>query len=455
MAANSKDLEILLGEPKRAIRSMAIAFIFAMAVVEINQFVDTFWVSGLGANASSAVATVTPIYALMVAAGIGVGVGSTTTIAFRLGQNEHAVANRLAGNSITLGVILSVAASLIVFVLAGPTINLMGAADVYDESMAYLMPYIITSPALLVSAILSSVLRAEGAAKKSTVLQIAAALFNMALDPLFIYILGMGVFGAGLATSVSALLSIFIGFYWYAKGHTIIMLDRDSMRFDKEAMKEVLDVGAPKTVQTMISNMTDLIQRVFLIVAGGVNAVMFYNFTWRYIGLVNLPGRALDSAMVPVCSAAYGQSDLEKMHVAYRYTVKIVLLVGIAAAAVLFILAEPFIWILTVEESMAALRPEFVWTLRVSVFLIPFSALMGVGSSMLQALKKAKIPMNFYLIWGFIKLGMYAVAAYGFGSFEWIIYSMVLVHVFGGVMLIWLANREFKRAEQGILTETQ
>lgn len=189
--------------------------------------------------------------------------------------------------------------------------------------------------------------------------------------------------------------------------------------------------------------------------AGGVNAVMFYNFTWRYIGLVNLPGRALDSAMVPVCSAAYGQSDLEKMNVAYKYTMKIVVGFGILAAAILFILAEPFIWVLTMEDSMAALRPEFIWTLRVSVFLIPFSALMGVGSSMLQALKKAKIPMNFYLIWGFIKLGMYAVAAYGFGSFEWIIYSMVLVHVFGGVMLIWLANREFQKAKQKAVADTQ
>ncbi len=455
MAANTKDLEILLGEPRRAIRSMAIAFIFAMAVVEINQFVDTFWVSGLGTNASSAVATVTPIYALMVAAGIGVGVGSTTTIAFRLGRSENEVANRLAGNSITLGIILSVAASAIVFLLAGPTIDLMGAGDIHDESMAYLMPYILMSPALLVSAILSSILRAEGAAKKSTVLQIAAAVFNMALDPLFIYIMGLGVFGAGLATSVSALLSIFIGFYWYATNKTIIKLDRAAMKFDKETVKEVLDVGAPKTIQTMISNMTDLIQRVFLIVAGGVNAVMFYNFTWRYIGLVNLPGRALDSAMVPVCSAAYGQSDLDKMNTAYKYTMKIVVGFGILAAAILFILAEPFIWVLTVEDSMAALRPEFIWTLRVSVFLIPFSALMGVGSSMLQALKKAKIPMNFYFIWGFVKLGMYAVAAYGFRSFEWIIYSMVLVHVFGGVMLIWLANREFRKAKQNIVSNIQ
>ena len=97
---------------------------------------------------------------------------------------------------------------------------------------------------------------------------------------------------------------------------------------------------------------------------------------------------------------------------------------------------------------MSALRPEFVWTLRVSVLLIPFSALMGIGSSMLQSLKKAKIPMNYYMLWGFLKLGMYAVAAYGLGSYEWIIYSMVIVHVFGGICLIYLADREFSEAEK-------
>jgi hypothetical protein len=49
------------------------------------------------------------------------------------------------------------------------------------------------------------------------------------------------------------------------------------------------------------------------------------------------------------------------------------------------------------------------------------------------------------MIWGFIKLGMYAIAAYAFHSFEYIIYSMVAVHVFGGVCLMYLAYREYMR----------
>ena len=446
--SSEKDLEILLGEPKRAIRSMAWAFLFAMAVIEVNQFVDTFWVSGLGTASSSAVATVVPIYGLMMCAGLGIGVGATTSIAFRLGSREHDAANSLSANSLILGLILAIISSVIVAILAKPVIILMGAEDVVTESIEYLVPYILFSPALLCSSILGAVLRAEGAARKSTLLQISAAVFNMILDPLFIYGLGLGVLGAGLSTAVSALLSLFLGFYWYASGRTIVKLGRSSFRADRQAMREVLGVGAPKTVQSLISNFTDLVQRVFLIVAGGTNAVILYNFTWRYIGLVNLPGRACDSAMVPVCSAAFGQHDLAKMRTAYYYTMKIVVGVGAVASVLLFVLAEPLITVLTLEDTMSALRPEFVWTLRVSVLLIPFSALMGIGSSMLQSLKKAKIPMNYYMLWGFLKLGMYAVAAYGLGSYEWIIYSMVIVHVFGGICLIYLADREFSKAEK-------
>jgi len=121
------------------------------------------------------------------------------------------------------------------------------------------------------------------------------------------------------------------------------------------------------------------------------------------------------------------------------------MVLGLVFAALVFLFSEPLISILTYEDSLKELRPDFVWTLRVSAFLIPFSAMMGIGSSMLQSLKKSKISMNYYFIWGFIKLGLYAIAAYMFHSFEYIIYSMVAVHVFGGVCLMYLAYREYSQ----------
>lgn len=446
-----RDLEKMLGEPKAAIRGMILPFLIAMAVVEINQFVDTFWVSGLGAASASAVSIIVPVYGLMMCAGLGIAAGITTCGAFRLGRGEREAAGSLAANAIILGIIFAIIASVLVGIFINPIIDIMGAQDVREEAVQYMLPYIFMSPAVILISILGGMLRAEGAARKSTIVQAVSAILNMAFDPILIYSLDLGVFGAGLATTLSSMLALFLGLYWYLKKRTIIDINRSNFRVNKSSMAEVMGVGGPKTVQMFISNLTDFLQRIFLIIAGGTNAVMFYNYSWRYIGVVTLPGRAVDTAMLPVCSSAYGQNDLEKMKVGYFYSIKLVVGFAVIAAVALFIFAEPLMSIMTTEESMHEVLETFVWTLRVSCFLIPFSALMGVFSSILQTMKRAKIPMYFYMIWGFIKLGLYALAAYGYfgiDPFEGIIYSMVAVHMFGALCLGLFAYGEFRKLKK-------
>ncbi|MBQ7978514.1 MAG: polysaccharide biosynthesis C-terminal domain-containing protein [Candidatus Methanomethylophilaceae archaeon] len=448
------DLKRMLGEPKAAIRAMILPFFIALAVVEVNQFVDTYWVSGLGVNSASAVSTIVPIYGLMTCAGIGVAAGITATAASRLARGEYEIAGRLVSNSIILGLIFAVISSVLVAIFLNPVIDLMGADSVREEAIQYMIPYIVLSPTITIIAILGGTLRAEGAATKSTVIQSISAILNMVIDPIFIYVMDMGVFGAGLSTVISSLIAIVIGLYWYVSNRTIIPMNRSTFRIDKEAMREVLGVGGPKSIQMVISNLTDFLQRIFLIIAGGTTAVMLYNYTWRYIGMVGLPGRAVDMAMLPVCSAAYGVKDVERMKAGFIYSSKLVIGAGIIFAIILFIFAEPFMSIMTQEESMHEILDMFVWTLRASVLLIPFSAMMGVASSMLQSMKKAKIPMYYYMFWGFVKLGLYALAAYGlFGidPFEGIIYCMVGVHIFGAACLIYLAYREYDRIKKEVM----
>lgn len=443
----------MLGEPKAAIRSMVLPFLIAMAVVEINQFVDTFWVSGLGVESASAVSTIIPVYGLMMCAGIGIAAGITTTAAFRLGRSEKEAAGSLAANSLILGIILAVVSSILVVIFLNPIIDIMGAQDVRDQAVQYMLPYIFLSPAIILISIVGGMLRAEGAAKKSTIVQAIAAILNMAIDPIFIYVLGMGVFGAGLATAISSAIALAVGLYWYVRKRTIIEVNRKNFHIEKWAMSEVLGVGGPKTVQLFISNFTDFVQRVFLIIAGGTSAVMLYNYTWRYIGVVVLPGRAIDTAMLPVCSSAFGQNDLRKMRDGYLYALKLVMIFGIGFSVFLFVFAEPLMSIMTYEESMHEYLSQFVWTLQISSIVIPFVAVMGVSSSLLQSMKKAKIPMYYFMFWGFMKLGLYALAAYGYfgiDPFEGIIYSMVAMHVFGAAYLVLMARTEYRKVSSSV-----
>jgi putative MATE family efflux protein len=434
------DLALMLGDPRRAIRAMAIPILVALAVVQINQFADTFWVSGLGVQATTAVTAMVPVYGLMMCAGIGIGAGATATIAYRLGRNEYADANRLAANSLVLGLMISAITSAIVAISMDLLISMMGAGEVRWQCIQYVLPFVLMSPALLMNSILGGILRAEGAARKSMAVQMSAALLNIVLDPLMIYTMGMGVFGAGLSTAVSALIAFGIGLAWYLRGRTVVKLERKHLKPDCGSMREVLDVGGPKTVESLISNASDLIQRVFLVIAGGTTAMILYNYPWRYIGLANLPASAVSTAMVPVCSSAYGQGDPEKASAGFSYTVKAALATSVALSVMLLIFAGPLMDILTTEESMRPLRAQLVWTMQVSVLLIPFSALMGIGSSMLQSMKRSKVSMRFMMLWGFLKLGSYAVAC--MHSFEAIIFCMVAMHVFGGITLMALAKRE-------------
>ena len=455
---DKNDLEVMLGDPKKAILSMFLPFFIAFAVVEVNQFVDTYWVSGLGNVAAEAVSTVVPIYGLIMCVGVGISVGATTTVSFALGQGRHTDASKLAVNSWILAAVLGIIAGIIIFLTYDLIIDFLNADNIRSEGWKYILPYAILAPALLLNSIVGGTLRGEGAARRSTIVQISAALINIALDPLLIYGLDMGVMGAGLATALSALFAAAIGLSWYFRGMTTIRIDRETFRFDRRSTNEVLGIGGPKTVQNFISNLTDIIQRVFLIMAGGTSAAMFYNYTWRYIGFVTLPTRALDSAMIPVCSASYGQSDLQKMRAGYMYVMKLVVIISVIGALLLFVFAEPFLSIMTQDESMKDYLEPLVWTLRVGVFLIPFSALMGIESSMLQAMKKAKIPMYFYFLWAVVKLGLYALAAYnlmfGIDPYDGIIYSMVAVHIFGGLSLLYLERREFRKLVRRVEEES-
>jgi Na+-driven multidrug efflux pump len=446
MTDRASDLRTLQGEPKKAIRSMFFAFIIAEAVVQVNQFVDTFWVSGLGTTSASAVATVSPVYSLMTAAGIGIALGATTTIAFRLGKGEKEAAGRLAGSAVALGILLAIIAAIITAVFLKPAIWLMGAEDVEDEAVQYMVPLIVMCPVLLSDAVLGGTLRGEGAARKSTAMQASAAVFNMVLDPLFIYALGLEVAGAGIATAAATLLSLSIGIYWYVSGRTAVRISRGSVLHpDRAAAKEVLGVGGPKTGQQLVSDLTDLLQRVFIIIAGGTSAVMLYNYPWRYMGLAQLPSHSLEKSMVPVCSAAYGQARTDKMRTAFSYAAKLSISASVVLAAAMFLLADPLMAVMTLEDSMREMRPDFVKALRICVLALPFSAMMGIGASFLQSMKKARVPMNFYIIWGLAKLALYAIACqYSIWAILW---CMVAIHIAGGVCLMAIAVWEFRGLE--------
>ncbi len=104
--------------------------------------------------------------------------------------------------------------------------------------------------------------------------------------------------------------------------------------------------------------------------------------------------------------------------------------------------------IFTYEGSMGPMLPCLSLALRLICVSVPFMAIKGIGASLLQAMKKARIPMYFDLIWAIIRLILFALSAYGFlgiDPFQGIMLIMVTLNTVGGFIVMSLAILHMNR----------
>ena len=340
MSEESRDLERMLGDPKGAIRSMLLPLIVSYMVVQINLFADTSWCSGLGADASSAVSTISPFYWIVSGLGTGLGIGAATAIARYLGRGEKHNADRLASQTVVLSVILGVATTPILLLMVDPAISMMGAQDIAAECREYILPQIIAGTVVIMDGTVSGVIRSEGAAKRSMVMLLVAAAVNMVLDPVMIYGLDLGLTGAGWATAIASASSAALGLWWYHRGRLYLTMSLKDMRPNWTDMREILYVGIPRGTESMLISVMSMVQRIFVIACGGTSAAMFYNIPWRFVSISEVVSQAVGSALIPVCSAALGRKDFAKAETGFRYSLTLTMVVMTAIAAVLFVFAD-------------------------------------------------------------------------------------------------------------------
>ncbi len=448
----SRDLEVMLGDPRKAIASMSGPLIVSFLIVQVNSFADTSWCSTLGVDATSAVSTISPFYWIVSGFGTGLGVGAATAMARHLGRGEKSEAEGLLAQSMFVSVVLALVLMAVIWLLVGPSISVMGADDIRTECIDYIVPIVWCSLPLVVNGTVAGTLRAEGAARRSTIMLIVAAVTNIILDPILIIVLDMGLAGAGWATGISALVSTLLGLWWYADGAMYLRMSFKGFRPVWSQIWEVLFVGVPRAAESVVISAMSIIQRIFVMFCGGTAGVMLFNVPWRFVTLAQAVSQAVGSALVPVASAAMGAGDAERAKTANRYSMRLSLAIMIVVAVALFVFADWAVIPFTLSDSMAEYRSEIARVLRIYAVLIPFMAFVDIGSSILQSLRMAQMS----LVATFLRNALIVVFLVFASrvSMDAIFWSVVVAEVVGGALMIWLAAREFRKAAANGVAES-
>ena len=191
---------------KRLILKMAVPTIISMLVTSIYNMVDSFFVGHLSTEAVAGVGVAFAYMAFINACGFFFGHGSGNYISRALGARRTENAGRMAATGFLSPMILGAFVGILALIFISPLSRALGATEqILPSANAYLCYILLATPFMMSSLTLNNQLRLQGKARFGMIGIASGALLNIALDPLFIFVLDMGVSGASLATAVSQL----------------------------------------------------------------------------------------------------------------------------------------------------------------------------------------------------------------------------------------------------------
>ena len=438
----------LLGDPRKGIIALAIPIGVALFFQQLNNIVDSLWVAGLGGSAMGALGIVYPIYTILIGIGNGLGIGVGAAIAREIGHRNHADANRSAAQGIVITLVVSLIITPVLLLTAEPVMGIMGAGDTVDDCLAYANPLYLSTFFIILSGVMSGMLRGEGAAKRSMAIQVIGALVNIILDPIMIYVLDMGVAGAAWATVIAFIVSCAIASYWYLRDKSMyIGISRSDYRPDARIWKGILSVGGPEALELSIMYFFNIILNYVVIECGGTDMVGLYSTGWRIEGFILIIAQAMGGAMVAVCAAEYGMKRFDLIHTAFRYSVVMSLILTTVLSVILAILASPLASVFTVSDDLAYLHGEMTSMLLFFALFIPFMSMVYTGSSLMQAIDKATGAMVNSLLRNIILSLSYYVAMVFIGTLTSLWWAMALSEILGGLMMYAHARVVLRRTE--------
>lgn len=391
---DNENIEILRGDPKKALIKLAVPMIFALLLISLNHIIDRIWVAGLGTDPLAAIGFVSPIFMIIIGIGNGLGAGSNSLIARYIGAKDHKKASNSALHSILIVSLGSLLIPLILIPFYDQIIFYMGASSVINYARDYGIILIVGTFAFLFNILFSSQLRAEGDMKKATFTMAAVDILNIIMDPIFIYTFNLGIKGAALATVLSSILPTIIAVYWlFVKKNTFLDYGIDNFRYNFGYIKDILTVGIPASLEQLIISLVNIILNSMLVIVAGTSIIAAFNISFTILQLGMMPCIAIGTAAITVAGVAYGAKEFDKVKTTCHYGIKISLIIAGIITALIMIFAPRVALLFTYSQPNGELYQLIIDVLRVvSVFLI-VTPVGGICAMTFQGMGKGVISL--------------------------------------------------------------
>ena len=366
----------------------AVPATIGILVMSLNMIVDTIFVGQwIGVLAIAAITVVLPIAFLISSIGMGIGIGGSSIISRALGANNPEKAFLTFGNQICLTVILAILFVVLGNVFSVSILNLFGAkGEILPIASEYFGVIIYGVPFLAFAMMGNPTIRAEGKPKFAMYAMMVPSVLNILLDILFIKYFNWGMYGAGLATSISyASCGLYI-LYFFLSSKSELQIIPKNFKLDFKIVQEIAELGGVSIVRQGAISILMIVLNYSLYTYGGEISIAVFGIINRVMMFALSPVLGVSQGFLPVAGFNIGAKKNERVKETIKKSIYFGSILGTLVFIGIVIFKEQIIWIFTNDATLLEKTPDAMLV----VFLVtPIVTMQLIGSAYFQAAGKA------------------------------------------------------------------
>lgn len=306
----------------KLILSLAIPAVIAQMINALYNIVDRIYISripDIGNMALTGVGVCFPILILISAFAQLVGVGGSTLAAIELGKGDKERAERMLGNGAVLLFLMSGILTVLFQITKYPILMAFGASEnTVIYGVEYLSIYLWGTLFVEITLGLNQFITCQGKSRIAMLSILIGAGFNIVLDPIFIFVLDMGVKGSAVATVFSQAVSAIWIICYLLSSKSTIRIRKENFLLDKEIVISVMALGVSSFVMMFTECLINVVFNGGLQKYGGDYYVASMTIIQSIMQLVYVFSNGITQGVQPVISFNYGASLMNRVRVAYR-----------------------------------------------------------------------------------------------------------------------------------------
>lgn len=319
---SAKEVNLGEGSVGRLLVKLAVPSIVAQMVNLLYNMVDRIYIGhipGSGDIALTGLGLCFPIIMIITAFSNLIGAGGAPRVAIHMGKGEQEQAEKTMGNCVATLVLLAVILTVLLELFAVPLLTLFGASDnTLPYALSYLRIYVVGTLCVMISLGLNPFITTQGFSDVAMKTVIIGAVCNIILDPIFIFLLGMGVQGAALATILSQGVSaVWVLFFLNGK-RTKLRLKKQHLKIEWKVIAPVLALGVSPFVMGATESALNIAFNSSLAKYGGDVAVGAMTILSSIMQLQFMPTQGLTQGAQPIMSFNYGAAKIDRVKKTYR-----------------------------------------------------------------------------------------------------------------------------------------